>query len=325
MRFSENFKLGSNLQKDFEFLNIRVDFDNELFIDPTRIEAETDTFSAECDRIILSFFNTIFDLYEADNIKNARENLVNSGESNEIFLGYTKGFPEGTGNSEEGLDKIFNYINSNGLLSNGIIGRIEDLHVFIDNFGCDKMSDLVASLIKKKLVEFTVSQCVKHNVKRDYEIKSKYWNHINRRWEQFEELVPSVEGPGGRMYPVVLIPKKYTVSDYLYDEKKYWEKVVSLRRQKYHKDEETPLYKNKANARGQLNKQDILEEELKGRTLKEYLIDETLQDLSTIQSFRESIKNTQRTKSFNNALSDEEIDQIIGESIEKYSSTEYAK
>ncbi|XRD24524.1 hypothetical protein AABM34_20305 [Lysinibacillus fusiformis] len=325
MRFSEKFKLDSNFQKDFDFLNIRVDFDNELFIDPTRIEAESDVFSEECDSIILSFFNKVFDLYETKNIKQARENLVNSGESNEIFLGYTKGFPEGTGNSEDGLNKIFNYIHSNGLLTNGVIGRIEDFQVFIDDFGCDKMSDLVASLIKRKLVEFTVSQCDKYGIKRDFKLERKYWNHIDEKWDNFVEFVPSVKGPGGLDYPVVLVPKKYTVSVYLYDEKKYWEKVISLRRQEVHKSEQTQLYLNKANNRGQLNKKDILEVELDGRTLKEYLVDETIRDLSTIQSFRESIRTTQRTKDFNNKLSDEEINEIIEISLGEYPSTDYTK
>jgi len=280
MRFSEYFGLESNNQKYFDFVNVRVDWDNKLFIDPTRIEAETDSFSAECDSIILGFFNTILDLFENNKVEEARSNLVYSGESNEIFLGYTEGFPEGAGNSEDGLNKIFHHIHTNDLIARGLIGRIEDLHVFIDDFGSDRMSDLIASLIKGKLIDYTISQCEKYGIVRDYNLTKKYWNHIDNRWEEISEVVPSIKGPSGVDYPVVLIPKRYTVSSYLYDANKYWEKVISLRRQEYHRSEKTQLYLNKANNKGQLNKKDILEVELNGRTLKEYLLDETVSDLT---------------------------------------------
>ena len=315
MRFSKYFKLMDLSQKDFEVIDIRVDWDNTLFIDPTRIEAEADTdaFSADCDSIILDFFNRVLDLYEGNSIDDARSNLVYSGESNEIFLGYTDGFPQGSGNSEEELAEIFNYIHTKELISKGLIGRIEDMHVFIDKFGCDKMSDLIASLLKKKLVEFTIQQCEKYNITRDYELTKKYWNHLSHQWDEFTELVPSVQGMNGKYYPVVLVPKRYVVNEYLYDSNKYWEKIVSLRRQDFHKTERTSLYINKSNNRGKLNKKDILEYESQGRSLKEYLIDYTVDDLTAIDSFRQRIKNNQRSNE-NNALSDYELDLIINSS-----------
>ncbi|MEK4230579.1 hypothetical protein [Solibacillus sp. FSL H8-0538] len=318
MRFSKYFKLKEYSQKDFEFIDIRIDWDNKLFIDPTRIEAENDELAIECDQIILDFFNTVLDLYENKQIEEARSNLVYSGESNEIYLGYTEGFPQGTGNSEEELNEIFNFIHIKELISKGLIGRIEDLHVFIDKFGCDKMSDLIASLIKKKLVEFTIQQCEIYNIKRDFKLERKFWNHMNNKWEEFVEYVPSIKGVGKRDFPIVLVPKKFVVSSYLYDAEKYWEKIVSIRRQEYHRQEQTLLYLNKANNRGQLNKKEIWDYESKGRSLKEYLIDYTENDLTAIDSFREGIKNTQRSNE-NNALSDEDIDQIINDSMNEQS------
>lgn len=314
MRFSKYFNLNGYSQKDFEFIDVRIDWDNRLFIDPTRIEAENDELAVECDQIILDFFNKVLDLYGNKKVEEARSNLVYSGESNEIYLGYTDGFPQGTGNSEEELNEIFNFIHTKELISKGLIGRIEDLHVFIDNFGCDKMSDLIASLIKKELVEFTIQQCEKYNIKRDFKLEKNFWNHRENKWDEFVDFVPTIKGIGNRDFPVVLVPKKFVVSSYLYDAEKYWEKIVSIRRQEFHKKEQTPLYMNKSNNRGQLNKKEILEYESEGKTLKEYLIDYTEKDLTAINSFRQGIKNTQRSKE-NNALSDEEIDIIIDFSI----------
>lgn len=324
MKFSNYFNLNNFKQQDLEFLDIRVDWDNKLFIDPTRIEAEKNSLSVECDRVIIDFFNTVLDLYAESKIDEARANLVYSGESNEIFLGYTEGFPQGTGNSEEDLDDIFKYIDTKDLISKGLIGKIEDLQVFIDNFGCDKMSDLIASLVKHKLIEFTINQCDKLNIVRDYQITKRYWNRQTHKWDEITDFVPSVVGPGGIDFPVVLVPKKYVVTNQLYDSEKYWEKVVSIRRQEYHKTEQTNLFKTKANNKGHLNKKDIKEYEVAEKPFKEYLIDYTISDIEAIEVFRESIKTTQRS-SFNNSLSDEETDSILKESFELHPSTNYRK
>ena len=114
------------------------------------------------------------------------------------------------------------------------------------------------------------------------------------------------------------------MSDFLFEQmqserkqaEKYWEKVISKWRQDYHKANDTQLYRNKANDRGQLNKEHILEEEKGDTPLKEYLVQETLKDLSKIKGFREAIKNTQLS-GFNNSLSDDDINFLIDASYER--------
>lgn len=79
MKFSEKFKLDTHRQSNFEFANIRIDRDNELFIDPTRIASEDEDWFQNCNQIIQEFFNTIFELYIEGQTNEAREYFQSSG------------------------------------------------------------------------------------------------------------------------------------------------------------------------------------------------------------------------------------------------------
>lgn len=240
MKFSEKFELENHSQSNFDFANIRIDRDNKLFIDPTRITAEDREWFQKCDLIIQDFFNTIFDLYSKGETDKEREYFQSSGESNELFLGYTEGFPRGNGNSEESLAKVFEYVHKQGLLDDIIVGRLEDFFVFVPEFGEDLLSDLVASLIKEELVLFTQEQCKIHDIILSIDFEFHYWNHINHRWETKIERLPSYNG-----YPIVLVPKDIIVSKYLYSSNRYWTQVVSIWRQRKHREENSILHQKR--------------------------------------------------------------------------------
>jgi hypothetical protein len=108
----------------------------------------------KCALIIQDFFDTIFDLYSKGDASKAKKFFRSSKESNELFLGYTEGFPRGNGNSEESLSQVFEFVHRKGLLETDIVERLEDFHLFVPDFGRDLMSDLVASLIKKRTSKF---------------------------------------------------------------------------------------------------------------------------------------------------------------------------
>ncbi|QKE10629.1 hypothetical protein [Bacillus cereus] len=312
MRFSERFELGNHQQSNFAFVNIRVDRDNRLFIDPTRIAAEDGEWFENCSEIIQDFFNTIFDLYNEGQTEEARNHFQSSGESNELFLGYTEGFPRGNGNSEESLTKVFDYVHMQGLLEDVIVGRLEDFYVFVPDFGRDLLSDLVASLIKAELVSFTQEQCEIHDIDLSVEFEFQYWDHINHRWETALERLPAHSG-----HPIVLVPKETLVDKYLYGPKRYWTQVVSIWRQQRHRDEDSELHQNRPNNEDFASKKEIARSEIKeqGITEKQYLVNMTRENPDMIIRFRNNINNTQRGTN-SNKMSDEDLDQFIETSYE---------
>ncbi|MFZ7805580.1 hypothetical protein [Bacillus thuringiensis] len=310
MKFSEKFELKIHNQSNFDFANIRIDRDNKLFIDPTRISAEDRGWFQKCDLIIQDFFNTIFDLYSKGETDEARKNFQSSGESNELFLGYTEGFPRGNGNSAESLAKVFEYVHKQGLLDDVIVGRLEDFFVFVPEFGEDLLSDLVASLIKGELVLFTQEQCEIHDIPLSVNFEFHYWNHVNHRWELKTEQLPGYNG-----YPIVLVPKDIIVSKYLYSSNRYWTQVVSIWRQRKHLEENSTLHQNRPKYEKFASKKDIknLEVNETSITEKQYLVNMTRENPAMIISFRNNITHTQRGTN-SNKMSDEDLEKFIQDS-----------
>lgn len=312
MKFSEKFELNNHSQTNFAFANIRIDRDNQLFIDPTRIAAEEGEWFQKCNNIIHDFFNTIFDLYTEGETEEAREYFKSSGESNELFLGYTQGFPRGNGNSEESLTKVFDYVQMQGLLDDVIVGRLEDFYVFVPDFGEDLLSDLVSSLIKAELVSFTQQQCEIHNINLTADFTFHFWNHINHNWEVTVERLPSCDG-----YPVVLVPKQILVAKYLYSANKYWTQVVSVWRQRKHREAESELHQSRPINEEFASKKEIRRVEVNEQLLteKQYLVNMTRENPEMIVYFRNNIDNTQRGNN-SNKMEDEVLEKFIDDSYE---------
>lgn len=320
MKFSEYNKLKMHSQDSFEFVNVRIDYDNRLFIDPTRLQGIDQEWARELDSKIQGFFFEIFEIYKSGNREKAKDLFTFSGESNEIFLGYTNGFPGGNGNTAESLQVAFDFVNRFGLLTSEIIGKVEDFPVFVPKFGPDLLSDLVASIVKKELVEFTKAQARIWDIECNFDLKKPYWNSDTHSWSEMDEKVPTINYDG-RNYPIVLIPKEIVVAGKLYNSDKYWSEVVSIWRQKYHSENNTEVHKNKSKNYPYASKKDIRNNEQRdGERLKEYLTRLTLETPKMIAEFRSNVINTQKGSN-SNELTDQEFDKLINDS---YSANEYA-
>lgn len=311
MRFSEHFNIEPNHQRDLEFVDIRLDIDNRLFIDPTIMAVSRNQRDLGWHDKIQSFIATVLDFYREDDNASARALFHYSQESNEVYLGYTKGAPQGNGNSEESLDEVFSYAHERRLLEEGLIERVEDLHIFVPKFGPDSLSDLVASLIKRELIQFTIEQCNHHGIDLTVELTKPTWNQDESRWETVTAMLP--EDADGN--PIVLIPKGVITASYAYDPKNYLSTVIAVNRQEYHRDNETDLHNRRLRTEGLVSKKMIYEAEIKGEGLteKEYLINNTLEDVRQIQRFRENIRTTQRTTN-NGKMSDMELEDFLNDS-----------
>ncbi|WP_054637856.1 hypothetical protein [Thalassobacillus sp. C254] len=308
MRISEYFNLQGRSQADFEFVNLLTTTDNKLFIDPTRMRAERrfQLWAEKVDR----FHHTVFELYRNGNQIEAKELFINSGESNEIFLGYSQGLPGGTGNSEDSLAQVYDYIEEQGLYDDRLIENAEDLMLFIPNFGPDHLSDFIASVIKSELVDFTIEQADQHNMPRDLEFTFSYWDIDSQEWNERTERIPQVDGR-----PLVLLPKEIVVQEYLIGPDEYLKKVVLTWRQQEHRRIDSELHRNRANQNYDfVAKKIIEEEELRNsdKTKKEYIIEQTKANRDLLERERSRIRNAQLGTD-PNKLTDEEWDNLFDE------------
>ena len=103
---TQQFNIGSIGHEKYNFVDVAVNDDNELFIDPYLIECSNNGWGKEASKIMFSFFDCLFSAYRHHDTKLIKLLLSHAGEQNGTRLGYGRG-DNGKGNTAEGLEKIF--------------------------------------------------------------------------------------------------------------------------------------------------------------------------------------------------------------------------
>lgn len=313
MIFSEYFDLKNvDGHSSIDFIDIDIVNDTKLFIDPSLIEGSNDIWCNEASILINSFFNNVFECYGDTEEKERLMELLNYGhEPNETKLGLSESKSKGKGTSDEGLYQIFKDIYKRDLVNKKLIEKPMDLCVFVHDFDKDRMSDLVTNILRKKLCDFTLMQCKKHNFDiSDNEINiGKSWNYKLECWEDVVSRVPLVNDE-----PILLVPKKIVRRNYIYSVNEYLNKKVLEHRQQYHVENNTELAQLKySKARGEYiappSKRTIREKEICETPSKDYVTEYTINNPELIIEFREEAKR--RIKLGDYTLRDEELDELL--------------
>ena len=168
MKFSEFFEIDRT-DKDDWFDPI-LTIDTKLFIDPFLIYAsESGLFKGSHEEII-NFFNDAFS-YIAKSEGNSRstpwikgKNLLIFPEVEEICLGYVS---EGTGGAGSGGG--FSKVIAEALWEAVIAGKtnlthFEEVGIFREGIGADRISDITANIIRHKLATYTKQVCERHGI-----------------------------------------------------------------------------------------------------------------------------------------------------------------
>lgn len=309
MNFSQyyNLKKGHN---NLDFFDIDLYKDNKIFIDPSLIDTSTSNWCRECSFIINSFFDTVLECYKK-NDTNKLFQILNCGhEPNETKFGMSSGKPMGKGTSSKGLFDIFKDILNRNLLNNNLIKKPMDLCVFVHNFAEDRMSDLITNILRRKLNDFTISQCKFYNIKLSIKPINigKSWNPVSKKWN--DTIVNTL-----LLYnsPIILVPKKIVRQRYIYSAGEYLNKKILEHRQNYHVKNRTALSQIKfSKKRGEYisppSKKTIREKEIYGIKEKNYITNYTLKYPNLITEFRE---DTMRKISMGKyILKNDELDDI---------------
>src|ERR1700730_17502692 len=96
MRFSQAFSLRKE-QAELDFVDIDLEKDLPLFVDPFALSIRKDEWSYYCTQHIVSFFQTAIDAIRADDHDRAKGVLTNLSEPNETRLGMSAYEPSGRG------------------------------------------------------------------------------------------------------------------------------------------------------------------------------------------------------------------------------------
>ena len=162
---SDYWNKGIKGHLNYAFVDVVVNDDNLLFIDPILLETARDRWCQGANATVQSFFNAFYEAYRTKNQVKKEELLSHAGEQNVTRLGYGRG-DNGKGNTKQGLLNIFSPLDS--LLQDiSTIKKAEDLAVLIPDFAEDGLSDLLTNVLHDQLNQFTSEQMKKYGIEKD--------------------------------------------------------------------------------------------------------------------------------------------------------------
>ena len=115
-------KFGINrMQGELDFINIDINKDLPLFIDPYRISKLSGPFIDEANGIINNFFSYLIELLVSKKYDKVNEIFVNFSEVNETCLGFSKNKPRGNGLGTKGTQDFLEAIKNSKAVNLGIL------------------------------------------------------------------------------------------------------------------------------------------------------------------------------------------------------------
>lgn len=214
MRISEALGINKS-QLELDFYDYEIGRDTYLFLDPYYISRKEDEFLERCDEYIKTFFNRFLDLLSRD--ENAAYSLFSHlGEVNEICLGMSKSHPAGRGIGFLNTRTIFNAIKGSEAFRTGVASGLEDVRLFVEGVDKDKISDMVANIIKYPLIEYTQQQCALFGIELSFVEGGYYWDKDEALWKRGHQKMIVVDGKTYLLYPKNLVSasKHYSANEY---------------------------------------------------------------------------------------------------------------
>lgn len=190
-------------QYELDFYDFDASMDTFKFFDPYYISKSDNAFLKECNEYITSFFNNFLYFLENGYEAQALALFSHLGEMNEICLGMSKGTPTGKGVGSIDAQKIFKAIKESVAFKNGTINTIADLRLFIYGIDKDKVSDMVANIIKIPLIEYTKTQCQLYNIALTHSETGYFWDKT--KWDRKLDDLLIINNKVYYLYPCELI------------------------------------------------------------------------------------------------------------------------
>ena len=187
-----------------EFVNIDLANDNKYFLNPYNIGRLGHQVAIKATKVAVHFFEQVRQALLCDYYMQAKRLFCNRlTEPKELCFGYAE-----KGTVGKGINELAEYIlNQIYYIDKHLINeikRIEDIKLFIDNIGDDRVSDIYANIIRGVLLEYTEEQCLKHGIPLTNRQSKPYWDMNSSSWVSIERPHFVWAGDG---YDKLLVPK----------------------------------------------------------------------------------------------------------------------
>jgi hypothetical protein len=279
--FSQHFSLGKS-QAELDFVDVPIDEDIPLFIDPFSISQRPDRWSQECHRTINFFFQQVVDSIRAGNISRAKYLLYHLREPNETRFGYSSGRPQGAGIGQGQAQQILDALSESAAVKTGFINALEEAELMIRGISRDKISDLTTNVLRRNLADYTKDQCDLHGIKTDPAPLPPYFSLASNSWKSAYYELPVAAGR-----PILLVPKVIARYDMAYDHRNYYRHFVLNYLQAEELNAGSSLVRVLKNGTRLVLKKDV---EAKYPLSKEFLFEFSKKHPKVLQRYRDDLK-----------------------------------
>lgn len=155
-RISDHYRLSGRLP----FVDLHVDRDNKLFLDPSAIRnnRRADPRAHRAHELLIGFFQDVLRRRASTAVADQVDGLAllqQLHEPNETRLGMSANGVAGHGFGEGLGDRLWDQLLRNPACQDAALTRLEDLALFVDGVGDDLVSDLTTRVVFEVLVDFT--------------------------------------------------------------------------------------------------------------------------------------------------------------------------
>ena len=192
-------------QEEADFAIPFLDDDIPLYVDPFLLWKSPSLQDQALHTALVSSINHLGYLAKTGKEKAAVEALIRISECQEAGLGSARdkqGKRIGEGTAKEILS-LFSAIPQVKL---GGFEHIEEIQLFVDQIGKDRVSDLTCSLTKSFLIDFTIDQCAKHGIPTRDVVLDGVFDYTAKAFKN--EKLPLPVNPN-RNAPLLLVPKRW--------------------------------------------------------------------------------------------------------------------
>lgn len=218
MRVSEYFKLGKT-QAYLDFVDVPIDTDIEVFIDPTALRTLTSNWGAECASLVQYYFEAVLNRMKSGKDLEAQRLVSILNERNEFHLGFSAGKSRGHGFGSKSAESVWGALSKSKASKSGLLKDLEDTCLLIEGIGRDMISDAVCNIIRGPLIRYT------QDISRYYGIpltpnvvSGPIWNSQSEAWEsKYVSLPMTSEGK------IILVPKIFVRHKLSYESREYYQ------------------------------------------------------------------------------------------------------
>ncbi len=193
-------------QGELEFVDVKLDDDNELFVSPQLIENSTSRLMAPMRTLLGRYSGVLLYTIGQQNRPNAEYLLAGVSEPKETRLGYGIDNSDGRSAGRRVKGELIDAIWNNPVIQQKSINKISDLRLLITNFSVDRISDTTTKVLKHYLIEFTQDQCRKLGIPMKAVFQKDILNPTTLRWEHKNVELP-VYFDGITDKPIIFVPK----------------------------------------------------------------------------------------------------------------------